>query len=124
MKFFITIVVFVCLAFPAFSQDVALQRYNSLNDAIENAHSRSINTLATYDSRISENDDDRVYASFRIRFESITQAMRDSEARMSQLFRSNSRPESIKNERDNYESLVRQLESVRSEYTNWVRSVR
>ena len=124
MKFIALTIILSFLAFPAFSQmSNAQQRRRSLSDSMTSNISRSTTTLAGFDSMIREDATVKIYASYKQRFDSITSALRESEARLSFLLRVNDRGNYITEERDRYEGLLRQLETVKSEYDNWLRTV-
>ena len=123
MRFFIIFTVFVCLAFPVFSQN-ANQRFNALSESMGATVSRTTENLADYDSRMKDNADYKVYGSYRIKYEYYVKALQDSEYLLNQMLRSNDRVDYLKKERDHYESLLKQLEATKSEYDNFVRSVR
>ena len=124
MKFFVIFAVFVCLCFPVFSQNANQQRFSALSDSMGSTISRSNDNLADFDSQIKDNSDVRTYGSYRIRYEYFVKALQESELLMNRMLRSHDRIAYIQDERDNYESLIKQLESTKADYDNFVRSVR
>ena len=125
MKIFIGFVIFVCLAFPVFSQSQSpyADQFNGLSESLEAAISRSTSVLADYDSRSNNDGDFKMYSSFKKRYDDIIKALRESEAQMDLLHRTYDRADYIKKERDNYNDLLTQLQSVKTEYDSWLRTV-
>jgi hypothetical protein len=72
---------------------------------------------------ISDNGDVKNYTSFKVRYDVLVRALQESEARLNFLLRSNDRIEYIREERDNYQSLITQLQALRTEYDTWLRTV-
>ena len=124
MRFFIIFSILVCLAFPVFSQNVSQQRFNALSDSMGTTISRSTETLADYDANITDNGNIRTYTSYKKRYEYYVQALRESEGRMELLFRTNDRTSRQLEERDTYENLLQELQAIKSDYDNFVRTVR
>lgn len=125
MKIFAGVVIFTCLAFPAFSQQRAnMQRYNALSDTIASTVTSSNATLADFDDMLQEDGAVKNYTAFKRSYDSLAKALLDSENRLNFLIRTNDRSLYIKEERDNYESLIRELEAVKSEYDSWLNTVR
>ena len=123
MKIILTSLVLFFLAFPVFAQSATAQRHRALSEAMGQSVTRSTATLADFDSRMRDDGTIRVFTTYIRRFESLTGALRDSEIRLDFLLRANAPSEGIQTERDNYERLLRELESVRTEYDNWLRTV-
>ena len=123
MKVFFGVAIFVCLAFPAFSQSPNADLFDALGDSMENSVSRSISVLADYDSRNTNNDDFRMYSDFKKRYEDLLRAIRSSEIRMDLLYRTNDRAEIVRRERDNYDDLLTQLQVMKAEYDSWLRTI-
>ena len=123
MKIFIGFVIFICLAFPAFSQNSNAERFSDLSESLDSAISRSTAMLADYDSRSSDNGDFRMYSSFKKRYDELVRDLRASEIKMAQLFRTNDRVSYIKEERDNYNRLLTELQGVKAEYDSWLQTV-
>ena len=123
MKVFFGVVIFVCLAFPAFSQSPNADLFNDLSESMEGSVSRSTSVLAEFDSRNNNNDDFRMYSSFRKRYDDLLRALRDSEGRMALLYRTNERADFVRRERDTYDDLLTQLQVMKAEYDSWLRTV-
>jgi hypothetical protein len=119
-------VIFVCLAFPVFSQSQSpnLDLFNTLSDTIDGSITRSTSMLAEFDSRLTNDGDFKIYSSFRKRYDDLVKALRESEARMDLLYRTYDRTDHVRKERDNYNVLLSQLQTVKSEYDAWLRTIR
>ena len=124
MRFFIVVAVFACLVCPVFAQNANQQRMSALSDSMGRTISQSNDNLADFNTQLKDNSDTRIYGSYRVKYEYLVKALQESELKMNQLFRSNDRIAYIEEERDHYESLIKQLESTKSEYDNFVRGVR
>ena len=124
MKFFVIFAIFACLCFPVFSENANQERLSSLSDSMGTTISRSNENLADFDFQIKDNSNFGVYGSFRTKFEYLAKELQKSESKMNQYFRTNDRADYVKKERDHYESLIKELESTKSEYDNFVSSVR
>ena len=81
-------------------------------------------TLADFDAQIGENWDMGVYTSYLRKYQSIMRALQESENKLNLYIRTFDRPSVIKVERDNYESLLKQLQAVKSEFDSSSRSSR
>ena len=123
MKTFSVIIIFACLAFPVFSQTGNVQQFRSLSDSMETTISRSNSKLANFDQYIAEFGSAKNYGAYREKYEILSKALQESEARLNMLIRTNDRVALVREERDNYEKLIRQLETVKSEYDSWLRTV-
>ena len=123
MKIFMGFVILTCLAFPVFSQSSDTDRFAELSGSMDAAISRSTDMLAAYDSRSSDDGDIRMYSSYKKRFDDLVRDLRESELKMAQLFRTNDRVVYIREERDNYNRLLSELQSVKAEYDGWLRTV-
>ena len=128
MKVFMGLIIFICLAFPVFSQsqnseNPDLERFNALSESMDNSVTRSTAMLEDYNSRLDENGSLRMYSSFKKRYDDLIGAIRESELRMALLFRTADRSEYIKKERDVYDNLLTELQSVKGEYDSWLRTV-
>jgi hypothetical protein len=119
-------VIFVCLAFPVFSQSQSpyAEEFSDLSGSLEAAISRSTAILADYDTKSGDDGDYKIYSSYRKRYDDIVKALRESEAKMDLLFRTSDRADYVKKERDNYDALLNQLQTVKSEYDTWLSTVR
>jgi hypothetical protein len=123
MKVIFVSIMLTCLALPVFCQEAATQRYKSMSDSMGSTISSGNTKLRDFDSRIGYNNNGKVYGTYRARFDSLARAIRDSEIRLNRLLQSYDRVENIREERDKYESLVKQLETMKSEYDDWLRSI-
>jgi len=129
MKIFIRamigIAIFVCLAFPAFSQiQIPDVDFNELSASMDDSISRSTEILALFDSNLSDDGNFKVYSSYRKKYDDLVKALGESEVRMNLLYRTNERSEHVRKERDNYNDLLAQLQAVKSEYDAWLRTIR
>ncbi|MDR1802540.1 MAG: hypothetical protein LBQ94_02950 [Treponema sp.] len=130
MKVFIRamigIAIFVCLAFPVFSQSQVtnVDQFNTLSESMNDSISKSTDILALFDSNLNDDGNFKVYSSYRKKYDDLVKALGESEARMSLLYRTNERSEHVKKERDNYNDLLSQLQAVKTEYDAWLRTVR
>ena len=123
MKRVMFALIFVWLVFPVFSQDASAQRFQSLSDAMGSTLSSSNSKLQSFDDQINDTGNTKTYGSYREKYEDLTKALQESEARLNRLIQSNDRNANIKAERDNYESLIKKLDTVKSDYDNWLKSV-
>ena len=129
MKIFIRamigIAIFVCLAFPVFSQNVIPEvEFNELSTSMDNTITRSTSTLAEFDSYLNDDGHFKVFSSYKKKYDDLVKALRESEARMNLLYRTNERSDHVRKERDNYNDLLTQLQAVKSDYDAWLRTVR
>ena len=124
MRYIAVITLLVCLCFPVFSQNANQQRFSTLSDYMGSTISRSNDNLADFDSQIQTTADFKIYASYRLRYEYYVKALQESELLLNRMLRSNDRVSYIKDERNRYESLIKELEATKSDYDNFVRSVR
>ena len=126
MKKFLIFFIFICFVFPAFSQNQSAnaQRYNSLSDSMGTTLSKSNVLLEDFNSQIKDDGDIKVYTSYKRKYESLTKALQESEFLLNLYLRTNDRTATIKAERDNYESLINQLQQVKSEFDNYLRTAR
>jgi hypothetical protein len=123
MKYFAVFVLFGCLVFPCFSQSVNAQRFRNLGDSMGKNLSASNSNLQYYDEVISDTGDTKTYTDYYRKFEIVAKALNESESRLDLLIRSNDRPERIKEERDFYERLIKQMDALKAEYDSWLRTV-
>ena len=126
MKVFIGFVIFVCLAFPAFSQSQSpnADLFSALSNSLDSSISRSTSVLADYDSWSNDDGNFKMYSSYKKQYNDIVKSLRESEARMDLLHRTYDRADHIKRERDNYNDLLTQLQAVKDAYDNWLSTVR
>ena len=123
MKVFIVAVIFACAIFPAFSQDANAPRYRQLSDAMGSAVSNSAEILDDFDLTLTNNDNLVTYTSYRNKYVNLINALQASEDRLNNLIRSNARESLRREERDNYERLLKRLEAVKAEFDDWLKSV-
>ena len=124
MKIIFGIIIFTCLSLPVFSQQIdQSQRVRNLSDSIDTTMTRSNNNLRAFDELISEGENTVTFSTFRRWHESLSHALSESELRLHYLIRTNSRVADIREERANYQRLINELETVRSEYNTYMRSV-
>ena len=124
MKFILAIVIFICLSFPAFSQQTGhAQRVRNLSDSMDTVITMSNENLSTFDQMIGSGDDMVTFSAFRRRHEYLESELHASELRLHFLIRSTSRSADISAERNNYERLIRELETVKTELDNYMRTV-
>ena len=124
MKPFFVFIFFVCLIFPCFSQSTTSERFKALSDAMGRTLEAGKTNMETYDQDTADSENMKTYLHYRRRHESLSSAMKDSEARMDRLLRTNDKPARVKDERDHYEKLINNLEKEKGDYDNWLRSVR
>ena len=125
MKPFFALILFMCLVFPCFSQTTSSsERFNALSEAMGRGLESGKANLETYDQDTADSENNKTYLHYRRRHESLSDAMKSSEARMDKLLRTNDKAARIKDERDHYERLIKDVESTKGEYDNWLRSVR
>jgi len=123
MKYFAVFVILVGLAFPVFSQNTALnRRFTALSDSMNSTISSSTATLADFNSQIKEDGEIKMYTSFLRKYNYLAKALQDSESKLNLLLRTNDRTVYITDERDNYEDLLKQLQSVKSDFDTYVKS--
>jgi hypothetical protein len=84
---------------------------------------RSSSTLANFDRLSVEDEQNKIYTSYKRKHDSLSGALHDSELRLNALFRTNDRTENIKEERDIYEKFIKELQTVKADYDNWLRTV-
>ena len=123
MKKLMFSLIFACLVFPVFAQNASAQRFKALSDSMGTTLSNSTSKLQDFDEQMTDSGNTKTYASYREKYEGLSKALQESEARLNRLIQTNDRTANIKAERDNYESLIKKLETVKSDYDNWLRSV-
>ena len=123
MKNLIIAIILAGLVVPVFAQDTNASLYRSLNDSMSSTLSYSSTRLQNFDQEIVYNNQGKSYSTYRIRYEALTKALEDSEFKLGRLIEFHDTPVKIKAERDRYESLVMQLEDIKSEYDRWMRQV-
>ena len=123
MKGFICLVVFIFFSFPAFSQASNAQRFRSLADSMSTTLTTSNEALADFDSRVTVYGTEKRYADYLRQFRVLEQALQISESRLNFLLRNNAHRTQIGEEHINYERLLSSLESLKSDYDTWLRTV-
>jgi len=124
MKVLITCAIFLCFAFPAFSQSaVNIQRYRALSDAIGATLTRSTAVLADFDARANDDGTTRRYAQFFRRHRDLTRALHESEHMLNFYLRGHAHNSIIREEHRNFRNLLVSLEELKNEYDAWLRTV-
>ena len=123
MKFFVVALVFIGLVAPVFGQDANVPLYRSLDDSMGTTISSSSDMLQSFDRDITYNNQGKTYATYKLKYDALNKALQDSELRLYRLIQFHDTATNIKAERDQYESLIKQLEQVKSEYDSWLRNV-
>jgi len=123
MKFFITFVILVCVVFPGFSQSASSDRFKALSDSMDRTINSSSSKLESYDELSLDSSNTNTFMRYNRRHEVLKEALGDSESRLDLLIRTNDRPSLIREERDNYENLLNNVKSLKSDYDSWLRSV-
>ena len=124
MKYFVAFAIFICVTFPGFSQNARSQRFKDLGDSMERTLNASNTKLENYDQDTGDSADTRTYTSFNRKHEFLKNALYQSEMKLDLLIRTNDKPAYIKEERDHYESLINQLESLKSDYDAWLKNAK
>ena len=123
MKIVVFSFIFACLVFPAFSQSANSERFRALDDSMSSALSDSNSRLKDFDQSITDTGNLQTYVSYKQKYDFLTKALQESGSRLDRLMKFNDRTANIKAERDNYESLIKKLEAVKSDYDNWLKTV-
>jgi len=122
MKYFAVFVILAGLAFPVFAQNTALaQRLNALNDAMGTSISNATSNLADFDQQIKDKADKNVYTSYLNKFNFLVETLEESEGKFDLLIRTNDRNINIEAERDNYESIIKQLQFEKSNFETYLK---
>jgi len=125
MKYFVVFVILAALAFPVFAQNTALaQRLSALSESMGTSITKATSTLADFDAQIKERGDSSVYTSYLNRYGYLVTTLQESEGRFKLLMRTNDRNANIGAERDNYEDVLKQLQSTKSDFDNYIKSPR
>ncbi|MDR0553437.1 MAG: hypothetical protein LBG76_01370 [Treponema sp.] len=122
MKFFVVSIMLACLVLPVFGQDTNSQRYQSLSNNMGTTISNSNNKLKDVDQQTIYNGNGKTFAQYSQRYNSLAKAIQDSEIRLERLIQARAPANEVKEERDKYEGFVKQLESVKSDYDEWLKS--
>lgn len=124
MKAFFVIVIFACLAFPVFSEDSNLPRYQSLSETMGRTISSANSKLENYTQDSENSANMKTYAAYKGKYDSVTRRMGETETKLDLLIRTNDRTVDIKKERDHYEYLIQELDTVKSDYDSWMKNVK
>lgn len=119
MRFFACFIIFACLAFPAFSQSATEERYQALSDSMGYTLEGGRSNLETIDQELRDSGSGNSYASYREKYVSIKRRMSETEARIDLYVRTKDKTSLIKQERDKYEKLLKDLEQLKSDYDSW-----
>jgi hypothetical protein len=123
MKYFAVFVILAGLSFPVFAQNSALnRRFTALSDSMNSTITTSTATLADFNSQIRDNGEVKMFTSFLRKYNTLTNALQESESKLNLLLRTNDRTVFITDERDNYEDLLKQLQSVKSDFDTYLKS--
>ena len=123
MKVLIAIAVFACMVLPVFSQDDNVPRYRQLSGAMGSAVEDSTSTLEDFDLTLTNNDNFVTYTSYRGKYSNLVNLLKESENRLNNLISTNAKESMRRDERNNYERLVKRLEAVKAEFDDWLKSV-
>jgi len=125
MKYFVVFVILAGLAFPVFAQNTALaQRLTALSDSMATSVTRATTTLSDFDAQIKDKKDVAIYTSYLNKYGYLVSALQDSEGRFKLLMRTNDRNVNIQEERDTFEAIIKQLQSVKSDFDAYLKSPR
>jgi hypothetical protein len=123
MKYFAVLVIFAGLTFPVFAQNTALaQRLNTLSESMGTTVSKSSSILEDFDSQIKDNKDVVVYTNYVRLYNFLASELKESEQKLNLLLRSNDRTAYIAAERDNYESIIKRLQSLKTDFDAYLKS--
>jgi len=122
MKIFMLCLIFVCFAFPVFSQDSNAQRYKSLSDTMNSTVTSSNSKLQSFDEILSDSGHLKTYSAYKEKFDNLSSALRESEFRFNRLVQFNDRIANIRAERNTYANLIKRLEEVKTDYNDWLSS--
>jgi len=123
MKYFAVFVILVGLAFPVFAQNTALtQRFSALGESMATSVTKATATLEDFDEQINERKDTHIYVSYLNKYGYLATALQESESRFKLLIRTNDRNRNIEDERDTFEAILKQLQSVKSDFDTYVKS--
>ena len=123
MKYFAVFVILAGLAFPVFAQNTALaQRLSALSDSMGTSVTRATATLQDFDEQIKEKKDTNIYVSYLNKYSYLVTALEESEGRFKLHIRTNDRNRIIEEERDTFEAILQQLQSVKSDFDAYLKS--
>ena len=126
MQYFAVLILSICIAFPVFSQNSNnnRERFRNLSDSMGQTVSNSSSNLEYYDEMTADSGNSKNYAYYSRKHDFLSKALKESEARLDLYIRTNDRPSIVKAERNNYERLIKQLESTKNEYDDWLSSMK
>jgi len=78
--------------------------------------------LNDFDQQVADSGNTKGYASYRDRYNNLSKALQDSEAKLNRMILSNDRTADIRAERDNYANLIKKLDALKSDYDNWLKN--
>ena len=123
MKSFIIAIILAALVLPVFGQDANAPLYRTLDDSMGATISYGSSRLQDFDRDIGYNNQGKVYSTYKLRYDSLSKALQDSEAKLGRLIEFHDTAANIKTERDRYESILNQIQQVKSDYDNWYKTV-
>ena len=123
MKLLFFSIILFTFTFQAFSQAANVQRYRTLGDSIGTTLTRNTAVLADFDSRVKDDGTTQRYARYFRYHNDLARALRESEFKLNFLLRGFAHRSLIEEEHKNFEGLLRQLEVLKTEYDNWLRTV-
>jgi site-specific DNA-adenine methylase len=123
MKYFAVFVILVGLAFPVFAQNNNLsQRLSALSDTMATTITSATATLEDFDEQIKEKKTANIYVTYLNKYTYLLTALQESEGKFNLYISTNDRNRIIEEERDNYEAILKQLQSVKSEFDTYLKS--
>ena len=123
MKHFAVLVFLAGLAFPVFAQNNAItQRFSALSDSMGATITKSSANLDEFNSQINDNGDIRVYVTYARKHDMFATSLKESENKLNLLLRTNDRNDRVVAERDNYDGLIKQLQSIKTEFDAYIKS--
>ena len=123
MKILVIFLILFSFAFPAFSQTANQQRYRALSDAMGTTLSRNTAALEDFDSRVSDSGHYGRYSQFYRQYNNLARGLSESERRLNFLLQGNAPSGQINDEHKAFENLLRRLETLKSDYDSWLRTV-
>ena len=124
MRAFLIIAILCCVLFPVFSQSAANDRFQALSDSMGQTISNTNYNLEYYDEHTQDNGNTKTFTSYNRKHEVLKQDIETSGSRLDLLIRTNDRAALVKEERDHYEKLLKDMESLKSDYDSWLRNVK
>jgi len=127
MKYFGVFVILVGLAFPVFAQNTntaLAQRLSALSESMATSVTKANATLADFDSQIQDKGIANVYRTYLNKYNFLVDSLEESEGKFKLLIRTNDRNAIIEAERDNFEAIIKQLQSVKTDFDAYLKSPR